>query len=455
MSFLIWGLILFFTGLYFSLIFNRNVWEDEVFSIQLIEGGIKEITSGTAADVHPPLYYYWAKLFQILFGDSIQVYKIASIIPMVALFCFGGIKIRKLFGDGVAFLFILFLACIPCSMEFAVQLRMYTMAILFVTMSGVYAYCIFIEGRIRNYVLFVATAVLAAYTHYFALASVMVIYGLLFIVIMVADKRKLKAWFFSVLAALLLYMPWLLILIKQIAMVNRGYWIPKITLKTIWGYFTWAFEIEDIPHMVYLFLIILVAVGLYALISFIRHKDKDYLYAILCMLVPTLTAIGGVLVSVVSTPIYRDQYVFPSMGLLALSFALGLKAVHCAAVIPISCFLLLIGAFQYKENFILEYRSTMVDYTYNYLYWVCTDEDYIVYSWKYFDFMYEYYFKDFNLSYVDDFDFSSEFRNVWYFGSFGQSFDTGILEENDLEMEYRGVYGIEHGPFELYQIYRK
>lgn len=455
MSILIWGLILFFTGLYVSLIFNRNVWEDEVFTIQLIQGGFKEITIGTASDVHPPLYYYWAKLFQLLFGDSIQVYKVASIIPMVGLFCFGGIKIRKLFGDMVSFLFLLFIACVPCSMEFAVQLRMYTMAILFVTMCGVYAYCVYVEGKFKNYSLFVITSVLAAYTHYFALASVMVIYALLLSVILINNRKKIKAWFFSVITALILYSPWIIVFLKQIRMVNKGYWIPKLTWKTIWGYFIWAFEIEDVLYMVYIFLIILVAVGIYVLISCIKLKDKDCVYAILCMLVPTLTAVGGVVLSVFSTPIYRDQYVFPAMGLLALFLALGLSKARFIILILITGFLLFIGAFQYKENYILEYRTTMVEYTYNYFAWVFEEGDCIVYTWDYFDFMYEYYFREYPLSYVEDFDFSDDFHNVWYLQACGQDLDAEMLEKYNLESEFIGVYGIEHGPFDLYRISKK
>ena len=58
-----WAVVLFFTLLYLSLIFNDNLLTDEAFTMQLISGSVPEILSGTAGDVHPPLYYLFAKLF--------------------------------------------------------------------------------------------------------------------------------------------------------------------------------------------------------------------------------------------------------------------------------------------------------------------------------------------------------------------------------------------------------
>ena len=56
MDILIWGLIVFFSLLYVSLIFNYNIWTDEAFTLTLVQGNLKEIIEGTANDVHPPLY---------------------------------------------------------------------------------------------------------------------------------------------------------------------------------------------------------------------------------------------------------------------------------------------------------------------------------------------------------------------------------------------------------------
>lgn len=150
----IWSIVAGFTALYISLVFNHNIWTDEAFTLQLLQGNVKDIIMGTAKDVHPPLYYLYAKLFMVIFGDSLLVQKVAAIIPMTATLAIGATLIRKNFGNRVSLLFLLFLACIPCTMEFSVQVRMYSMALFFVTLCGIYAYQAFVSGDRKDFLIF-------------------------------------------------------------------------------------------------------------------------------------------------------------------------------------------------------------------------------------------------------------------------------------------------------------
>ena len=79
---LIWGGVACFTLLYVSLIFNQNVWTDEIFTLKLIENDFAGIIGGTAEDVHPPLYYFAARIVRLLAGDSLQAQKLLTIVPM-------------------------------------------------------------------------------------------------------------------------------------------------------------------------------------------------------------------------------------------------------------------------------------------------------------------------------------------------------------------------------------
>lgn len=148
MSVLIWGTVAVFTVLYISLIFSNNIWTDEAFTIQLLKENLQGIISGTAKDVHSPLYYIYLKAFVKIFGNSLISMKIASVIPLTGTLLLGATIIRKRFGDITSFLYVLFFACIPCSMEFSVQVRMYSLAVFFVTLCGIYAYNVFTDGRI-------------------------------------------------------------------------------------------------------------------------------------------------------------------------------------------------------------------------------------------------------------------------------------------------------------------
>ena len=263
----IWSIVAGFTALYISLVFNHNIWTDEAFTLQLLQGNVKDIIMGTAKDVHPPLYYLYAKLFMVIFGDSLLVQKVAAIIPMTATLAIGATLIRKNFGNRVSLLFLLFLACIPCTMEFSVQVRMYSMALFFVTLCGIYAYQAFVSGDRKDFLIFALSGVMAAYTHYFAFVSVIIIAGLLFISILLWEKKRIVTWMMSAIGMIAGYLPWIPFFFRQVASVEQGYWIPEITAQTIWEYFLWTFELELVPGMVFLFLILLKGASLYNIIT--------------------------------------------------------------------------------------------------------------------------------------------------------------------------------------------
>ena len=105
-SVLIWGTVIFFSILYISLIFNDNLWTDEVFTMTALnKKSVGEMVAYLITDVHPPLYYFYTRVFHFFFGNSVQAQKIASIIPMTALLIYSASVIRKIFGDKASFLF--------------------------------------------------------------------------------------------------------------------------------------------------------------------------------------------------------------------------------------------------------------------------------------------------------------------------------------------------------------
>lgn len=452
----LWGLVLFFTGLYISLLFSRNIWTDEAFTLQLLRGNIGEIIAGTAADVHPPLYYLYAKLFAVIFGQSLIVQKIAAILPMTAVLVFTATVIRRHFGDMTAFLTILFLACIPCSMEFSVQVRMYSLALLCVTVCGVYAYLAYKNGGGKEFFVYALSAVAAAYTHYFAFVSVIVIAGLLFLAIIIRRREYVFKWLISAAGMIAAYLPWTPFFIRQVTSVEAGYWIPEITAEAVWGYFTWTFDLELVPGMVFLFLIMLKGASTYNTIKIARDKGEEEVYALICMLVPTLTVMLGVILSFLKTPVYREQYVFPALGLLALFFGLAMKNARKSILVIVCIFLLFVGAVQYKECFRQEYRSTYIAQTESFFEENLEEDDYIVYNWEAFGFIYECYFPAEQLEYVERFDFSQDFRTVWFLHTeWMPEIDEAVLACNGLKMDVIGRYGIEHNEFDIYMIYRE
>lgn len=456
---LTWITIAIFTILYVSLIFSRNIWTDEAFTIQLLSrGGFREIIDGTAADVHPPFYYIYLKIFTIIFGDSLPTMKIASLIPLTATLVLGATVISKKFGDVTAFLFVLFFTCIPCSMEFSVQIRMYSLAVFFVTICGIYAYSVFHDGKIKDFVFIGVSGVLAAYTHYFAFMSVIVIMFLLFMAVLLWGRKKLFPLFVTAICMIIVYIPWFPSFYKQVVSVNAGYWIPEITPESVWSYFTWTFDLSVVPGIVFCFLILLKAVSTCNIIVIARDRGEKEIYALACMLVPTVTMLAGIIISFYSTPIYRDQYVFPALALLSLFVGISMRNAKKIILIPVSVFLLLVGAGQYKECYHQEYTSTLLPQTERLLNACVSSDDIIVYNFEAFGFIYKVQFErefpNVRFEYLEEFDFSQEFNNVWFFDTDWQpDLDMDVLEAYGLTMEPMGHYGIEHNEFDIYRIY--
>ena len=456
-SALIWGSATVFTLCYVSLIFNQNVWTDEIFTMKLLEGGFGEIVEGTAKDVHPPLYYFVAKAAQIVFGKSLQVQKVVALVPMSLTLVLGATKVRRLFGDSVSFLFILILGCIPCSMEFAVQVRMYSMALLAVTACGLYACeCYFQKGRQHAgcWIGLVLSALAAAWLHYFAFGSAIVIQGLLFWALLIGNRKQLKKWFGAVFVMILSYLPWIGIFARQVQGVSQSYWIPPITPETIWGYFEWTFGIHKWSWPCLLAVALSVCAGIAALYGCVKKRRKD-VCALLFMAVPALTALSGVVLSLLIRPVYRDQYVFPSIGLFCLFLAIELSHARKKKWIfyPVLLFVLFLGAVQYLETWRQEYKSTLTDQTVAFWQEHVGENDIIVYNLEINRFCYTYYFPEDKLFYVRDVDLSQDFDAIWFLDTaYEWEFVPDQIIPYNLQIEYQGHFGIEHNEFDLYKV---
>lgn len=453
---LIWGSTFVFTALYVSLLFNQNVWTDEIYTLKLIENNVPELLQEASLSQHPPLYYLIARAARLIFGNKLLVQKTVALVPMSLTLVLGAIKIRRLFSDVVSFLFIMILGCIPCSMEFAVQVRMYSMALLAVTACGLYAYECYISEKKSVWFGFVISAVAGAYLHYFAFGSVIIICGLLFLFLAFFHREKLKIWLLSIVIMVVSYLPWFRIFVKQITGVSEGYWIPEITIETIWGYFEWTFGIDKWNWPCYIFTLLSVFAGIVVLIGVIRRKERD-IFALLCMLVPALTAGTGIVISLLMQPVYYDRYVFPSIGLFCLFMAIALsrfcKKRRLFLFIPVFLFLLFMGAVQYLETWRQEYKSTLVDQTVAFWNENVGENDIIVYNLETFEFCYSYYFPKEKLFYVRDVDLSQDFDTIWFLDTLNEwDFVPDQIIPYDLQIEYQGHFGIEHNEFDLYKV---
>ena len=144
------GVLFLFLGILSFLVcllqaFGQDIWFDEVFSVNFIQHSYKEIAVLTGKDVHPPLYYWYLKLFHdigkvlVPAASSIVLCKLASMLPFVGIFVYTLTAIRKNFGLHVAGLFWFLVMTMPQISNYTVEIRMYSLALFFITAAFVHS----------------------------------------------------------------------------------------------------------------------------------------------------------------------------------------------------------------------------------------------------------------------------------------------------------------------------
>ena len=228
-------------------VFHNNLWFDESYSVGMANKSFIDIWNIGSNDVHPILYYWILHLIYIVFGSNIYLYRIASMIPIAILGILGYTHIRKDFGEKEGILFSFFTFFLPINCVYSGEIRMYTWAMLFVTVMAIYAYKIYKNSSTKNWIIFAIFSLASAYTHYYALATAGIINLLLFIYLLKnAIKQKsytkeLKCFTISAVVQIILYIPWIYNLMNQITGVSNGYWILEPSAKLLLQIFCFQF----------------------------------------------------------------------------------------------------------------------------------------------------------------------------------------------------------------------
>lgn len=121
-----------------------GMWYDEIYSLGMVKSPFNDFINFAFLDVHPPLYYLIFKVFYkigVFLGiNPIIVGKFTSLLPFYLILVLAATKVRKNWGCLTAGLFAFCIVTMPQLMNFAVELRMYSWGLFFVTASFIYAY---------------------------------------------------------------------------------------------------------------------------------------------------------------------------------------------------------------------------------------------------------------------------------------------------------------------------
>lgn len=339
------------------LCFGQTIWLDEALTGSYIRMGWRELLAFTTTDVHPPLYYLIVKTGITLFGDHVYVVKLFSYLPFVCMLLLTTVKVRKEYGNRTAFLLVVFLCTAPCIIERNAEMRMYQWAMFFVFAFALWLFGAVKEQKKADWLICAVLGLCAAYTHYYALISVALLYAIVFF----ANSKKRKVVINILICAVVSavgYLPWLLVFLGQAKTLKEtGWWQEAgISLADIYEYLVFPFT-EKTGYEAVLFLLILAAV----IICWVMGKKAEYkMESAACIGMYLLLILLGILIVVFYQPVFIPRFIYPTVGVLLLGLALIMTKWRTEILCLAGAVLLLFAAKTYNSQLRYQYDADSV-----------------------------------------------------------------------------------------------
>lgn len=222
------------------------IWSDEGFTLILSALSPSSIIFHTGQDVHPPLYYLVLHVWLDMGGDTIAVARSLSALFGLGTVALGIWLTYLLSNQRAAVLAGLLLALFPFAVRYSQEIRMYAM-LGFLMVGATVAFVYWLRRPEKKVPLMVYAGLMSMglYTHYFA-AICLASHWLFLCLLLVSKKgffecRWLQGWWFSNVAVVMLFLPWLPYLKRQLQYSGFN-WIqpPDIDswVSTIWRFVT-------------------------------------------------------------------------------------------------------------------------------------------------------------------------------------------------------------------------
>ncbi len=317
---------LLMAGLHVVRINFNTFWVDTAFSVDLIRLPFIEMLKATSVNEHPPFYYLFGKAVMLILGDHPYAFRASAFIPYILILVLALTYVRKNFGYAPAFLIVGFSSFTPASIVYVLETRMYETGCLLTLASFLSLHMLFTKKqgkRIIYWILFFAFSIMTAYTHYYLTVAVCIMY-LCLIVYCIREKTELKECFgFSVLA-ILSYLPWLGIMLRNFGVRADDWWAGGYshfdeTMREIFGLKRY--------YILALFFIV------FALVKAFTAKKKDFgrFWFILSGVLMIFVTFGvGALVSELVRPLFLSRFIYPLASVGWLLFGIGIEdAVSC------------------------------------------------------------------------------------------------------------------------------
>lgn len=325
------------TALMISGCFHGGLWFDESYTVGMMRQSFGDMLRISVADVHPPFYYIALWLFTRVFGCSAVAMRLFSALCASALGVLGYTHVRRDFGRRTGLYFSLFLYLCGALLINASVIRMYTLAPLLVALM--FLYCCrywrsgFTDTRARA--LYILFALLAAYTHWYALAAAVV--TALFLIYPYWKSGRLARWFIDAAFLLGLYIPGFCIFFEQATRVKEGFWIDFTYPDVLYDSFRFfALGVDPVADALETFALVAAVLlfGFCLLFHIVCRKSAvdEWRPSGYAMGIVVCVAALYLIASALFTPVYHVRYLGVLLAPVAFFLAFAVSKMRFAAL---------------------------------------------------------------------------------------------------------------------------
>ena len=212
---------------------DNSVWGDEGIVVLASRKTFFGMLQHVANSGHSPFHYAFAWICVKLFGESGLVYHFSATLPYFIIVAVAIFLVRKWFGSKAALVFITLCSLLDCTITYNLEIRMYVWCQLFILLTFLMFYKLYLLNSkdTKYYILASVFSTFAAYSHYFALASIGLMYFVFLVYILKINAKKTWKVIASGGSVLLLLLPWLIYAKKVRGSVISNYRIGEVPWK--------------------------------------------------------------------------------------------------------------------------------------------------------------------------------------------------------------------------------
>jgi mannosyltransferase len=325
---------------------TQSIWTDEAFSVALAKMTLPQMVQATAADVHPPLYYFLLHHWTIVFGTSASAVRLLSVLFGVLAIPMIYVVGRQLFNKEVGLVAALILALSSFNIYYSQETRMYSLMVLLALLSTYFFWRFLQQSDLVSSVGYVLSTTLLVYTHNYGWFVVIAqnIYVVTLLLLSRNRTYKLKHWVALQAIVVALFVPWMVVLSSQFLRreATGSFLLTPTTGSIISTFVTYSGGTVLLALFLVLSVLSLFAyqkvrgamdwkAPLKSLESYlweIRLQDLTPVYLLIVLLLAINLIPFIISLSLISTPIYFGKYAIAGSAALYLLVARGITNIN-------------------------------------------------------------------------------------------------------------------------------